>query len=176
MDNVGEGVNMIAGERVQLREIEEEDLEVIVAWRNDPEILKWLFSYLPLCMSKQRTWYKTYVEDDTQQIFAVEVGKKSVGTVGLSHIDYRNQRAELGILMDKNWQKKGIGREALNLLIEFAWNEMNLRKIKALVLKENEAAIKLYKSCGFVEEGVLKEEIYKNGEFKDVIVMALMRG
>ena len=167
---------MIVGEKVQLREIEEEDLEAIVMWRNDPEILKWLFSYLPLSMWKQRMWYKTYAEDDTQQIFIVEVEKTAVGTVGLSHIDCRNQRAELGILIDENWQKKGIGRETLNLLIEFAWNEMNLRKIKALALEENEAAIKLYKSCGFVEEGVLKEEVYKNGEFKDVLVMALLKG
>lgn len=169
-------MNMIVGKRVQLREIEEEDLETIVMWRNDPEILKWLFSYLPLSMSKQRMWYKTYVEDDAQQIFVIEVEKTAVGTVGLDHIDYRNQRAELGILIDKNWQKKGIGRETLNLLIEFAWNEMNLRKIKALVLAENAAAVKLYKSCGFVEEGVLKEEVYKNGEFKNVIVMALHKG
>lgn len=168
---------MIVGERVQLREIEEEDLEIVVIWRNDPEILKWLFSYLPLSMSKQRRWYHKYVEDRTQQTFVIEAkGKIPVGTVGLSHIDYRNQIAELGILIDKDWQHKGIGREALNLLIEFAWNEMNMRKIKALVFKENEAAINLYKSCGFVEEGILKKEIFKNGEFKDVVIMALMRG
>jgi diamine N-acetyltransferase len=175
VDYLGEGVNMIVGERVQLREIEEEDLKVIVKWRNDPEILKWLFSYLPLCMSKQRIWYKTYVEDDSQQIFVIEVEKKPVGTVGLSHIDHKNQKAELGILIDTEWQNKGIGKEALSLLIEFAWNEMNLRKIKALVFKENEIAINLYKSCGFVEEGVLRKEVYKNGEFKDVIIMALIK-
>lgn len=175
MDNVGEGVTMIAGERVHLREIEEEDLEIIVRWRNDPEIVKWLFSYLPLCMAKQRRWYQSYVEDNTRQIFVIEVEKKPVGTIGLSCIDYRNQNGELGILIDKEWQEKGIGKESLSLLIEFAWNEMNLRKIKVKVFKENEAAINLYKSCGFTEEGILKKEIYKNGEFKDVMIMAVMR-
>ena len=166
---------MIAGERVHLREIEEEDLEIIVRWRNDPEIVKWLFSYLPLCMAKQRRWYQSYVEDNTRQIFVIEVEKKPVGTIGLSCIDYRNQNGELGILIDKEWQEKGIGKESLSLLIEFAWNEMNLRKIKVKVFKENEAAINLYKSCGFTEEGILKKEIYKNGEFKDVMIMAVMR-
>lgn len=177
MDNMGEGVTMIVGERIQLRKVEEEDLDLIVKWRNDPEILRWLFSYLPLSHPKQKKWYEKYVEDDTQEIFVIEMKEKTpVGTVGLSNIDHRNQKAELGILIDKNWQKKGIGKEALELLIDLAWSEMNMRKIKALVFEENEAAIKLYKSCGFVEEGVLKKEAYKDGEFKDVVVMALLRG
>jgi diamine N-acetyltransferase len=177
MDNMGEGVNMMASKRIQLREIEEKDLEVIVAWRNDPEILRWLFSYLPLSLVKQKKWYDRYVEDDTQQIFIVEMKEgTAIGTVGLSNIDHRNQRAELGILIDKKWQKKGIGNETLLLLIEFAWNEMNLRKIKALVFEENETAIKLYKSCGFEKEGVLKEEVYNNGEFRNVLIMALFKG
>jgi len=169
---------VIIGERITLREIEGDDLDSIVKWRNDLEILRWLFSYLPLSKTKQRKWYERYVEDETEQIFVVEVKEETIpiGTVELTNIDYKNQRAELGVLIgDKSWRNKKIGGEALNLLIKFAFDEMNIRKIKAIVFEENVPAIRLYKSCGFVEEGVLKKEVYKNGEFKSIIVMALFK-
>ena len=169
---------MIIGERIILREIEEDDLNSIVKWRNDPAILRWLFSYSPLNKTKQRRGYEKYLDDDTQQTFIIEVKEEKIpiGTVGLTSIDYKDQRAELGILIgDESWQNKGIGKEALDLLIMFVVDEMNIRKIKAIVFEENIPAIRLYKSCGFVEEGVLKKEVYKNGEFKSVMVMALFK-
>ena len=131
---------------------------LIVKWRNDAEIIRWLFSYLHLSKTKQRKWYERYVEDESEQIFIVEVKEEkiAIGTVELANIDYKNQRAELGILIgDKSWRNKKVGKEALDLLIKFAFDEMNIRKMKAIVFEENIPAIRLYESCGFVEEGVL---------------------
>lgn len=169
---------MIIGERIILREIEEGDLNSIVKWRNDPDILRWLFSYSPLNETKQRRWYEKYMADDTQQTFIIEVKEEKIpiGTVGLTNIDYKNQRGELTIIIgEKNYRGRGLGGECLNLLVKFAFNEMNLRKIKTLVFSDNEKAIKLYEKCGFVEEGVLKGEIFKDGMYKDVLIMGIWR-
>lgn len=62
----------------------------------------------------------------------------------------------------------------MNLLVKFAFDEMNLRKIKALVFSDNDKAIKMYEKWGFKEEGILKEEIFKGGKFKDVVVMSIL--
>lgn len=169
---------MIIGEKIILREIEEKDLDLIVKWRNDPEILRWLFSYLPLNKVKQMKWYEKYLNDYTQQTFMIEAKeeKTPVGTVGLTNIDYKNQKAELTVIIgEKEYWGRGLGEEALNLLVKFAFNEMNLRKIKALVFSDNEKAIKLYEKGGFEEEEILREEIFKEGKFKDVVVMSLFR-
>ena len=169
---------MIIGEKIILREIEEGDLNSIVKWRNDPAILRWLFSYSPLSKVKQRKWYEKYLDDVTQQIFIIEVKEEKIpiGTVGLTNIDYKNQRGELTIIIgEKNYRGRGLGDECLNLLVKFAFDEMNLRKIKTLVFSDNEKAIKLYEKCGFVEEGVLKEEIFKDGMYKDVLIMGIWR-
>ena len=169
---------MIEGERIILREIEEEDLDLIVKWRNDPEILRWLFSYLPLNKVKQLKWYEKYLNDDTQQTFIIELKEEEtpIGTVGLTNIDYKNQRADLTIIIgEKGYWGKGLGEESLNLLVRFAFNEMNLRKIKALVFSDNDKAIKLYEECGFKEEGIFREEILKKGKFRDVVVMSIFR-
>jgi UDP-4-amino-4,6-dideoxy-N-acetyl-beta-L-altrosamine N-acetyltransferase len=169
---------MIVGERIILREIEGEDLDLIVKWRNDPEILKWLFSYLPLSKVKQRKWYDRYLEDNTQQTFVIEVKEEEtpIGTIGLTDIDHKNQKGELTMIIGgKDYWGKGIGEECLNLLVKFAFNVLNLRKITALAFSDNEKAIKLYEKCGLKEEGFLREEIFKGGKFKDVVVMSLFR-
>jgi UDP-4-amino-4,6-dideoxy-N-acetyl-beta-L-altrosamine N-acetyltransferase len=169
---------MIQGKRVVLRGIEDDDLDLIVKWRNDPEILKWLFSYLPLNIVKQQKWYEKYLDDDTQHIFIIELKeeKTAIGTIGLTKIDYKNQRGELTtIIGEKKYWGEGFGEECLNLLVRFAFKEMNLRKIKALVFGDNERAIKLYEKCGFLKEEVLKKEIFKNGKFKDIISMSKFR-
>ena len=168
---------MIVGERIILREVEGEDLDLIVKWRNDPEILKWLFSYLPLSKVKQRKWYEKYLDDNTQQTFIIEVNeeKTPIGTIGLTDIDYKNQKGELAIIIgEKDYLGKGLGEECLNLLVKFAFDELNLRKLKALVFSDNDTAIKLYEKCGLKEEGVLKEEIFKQGTFKDVVLMSIL--
>lgn len=165
---------MIISEKIILREIEEKDLDLIIKWRNDPKILRWFFSYLPLNKVKQRKWYEKYLNDDTQQTFIIELKEEiPIGTVGLTGIDYKNQRAELTIVIgEKEYGGKGLGKEALDVLVKFAFNEMNLRKIKALVFSDNERAINLYEKYGFIKEGVLKEEIFKDGEFRNIIIFS----
>jgi UDP-4-amino-4,6-dideoxy-N-acetyl-beta-L-altrosamine N-acetyltransferase len=172
-------MSMLAGNRVLLREIEESDLDLIVKWRNDPEVLRYLFSYLPISSASQRQWYQRYLTDDRQQTFVIVLKdeNKPVGTIGLSVIDHRDQKAELGIMIgEKGERGKGVGEEALRLLIGYAFTQMNLRKIKALAFADNETAIRLYEKCGFRREGLLKEEAYKDGRFKDVCVLGLLRG
>ncbi len=91
----------------------------------------------------------------------------------MTSIDYKNQTSELSIIIgDKTQQNKGIGKIVLNLLIKFAFDNMNIRKIKAEVLEENTHAIRLYRTQGFIKEGILEKEVYKNGEFKNVIIMS----
>lgn len=165
---------MLIGNKIVLREIEEDDLRFIVEWRNDPQILKGLFSYLHLSISKQKRWYEQYIIDKTRQIFIIELKKdsKPIGTAGLTDIDYKNQKAEIGILIDKSFQNSGYGFESLNLLLDFAFNEMNLRKTTAKAFQDNEPAINLYEKIGFVKEGLLEKEIFKAGEYKNIVIMA----
>lgn len=173
MDNMGDDLMLIC-ERIILREIEENDLKFIVEWRNDPDIRNYLFSYLPLSMMKQRRWYEQYSVDSTKQIFIIELKKEKrpIGTIGLTDIDYKNQKAEMGILVERSVQKIGIGTDSLNLLLTYAYDEMNLRKITAKVFDDNSHAIRLYEKLGFIREGLLKKDIFKTGEYKNVVIMA----
>ncbi len=63
----------------------------------------------------------------------------------------------------------------MNVLIRFIFNEMNINKIKLHVYSFNERAIRCYEKCGFIKEGVLRQELYRDGRYYDTIVMGLLK-
>lgn len=169
---------MIITERLILREIEKEDLRYIANLRSNWDNLRNMYSYLPLSLSKQEKWYEDYINSEKAQVFILieaETGQR-VGTVSLGNIDYKNQKAELGILIgEEKFRGKGFATEAVNALIDFAFNEMNLHKIYLRVFETNSAAINLYTKLGFTNDGVLKHDYFTGGKFIDAIIMSKIR-
>ena len=79
------------------------------------------------------------------------------------------------LIGEKDLHGKGFGADAVRTLCRFGFSEMNLRKIKAAVFDFNVPALRCYEKCGFVREGVLKQEMFRDGAYHDVILMALFR-
>jgi len=82
--------------------------------------------------------------------------------------------ATIGIFLGQPFWNKGLGTEAVRILIEFAFGELNVNKIKLQVFSFNKRAIRSYEKNGFKIEGVLREEVYRNGQYYDEIVMGLL--
>ncbi|AET70305.1 pseudaminic acid biosynthesis N-acetyl transferase [Desulfosporosinus orientis DSM 765] len=169
---------MLETKRLLLRLLNEQDENDIVKWRNQKDIINSLFSYKGVTITEHRQWFDKYSRDDTRIEYVIckkEDGKK-IGTIGLSSIDHKNQKAEYGILIgEAQEQKKGFALEASYTLLKYAFYDLNLHKIKLHVFTDNNIAINLYKRLGFKEEGTLHQEIYKNSGFKDVLVMGLLK-
>lgn len=83
---------------------------------------------------------------------------------------------EVGIFIGlKKFQNKGYGTDAMNILIDFIFKEMNINKIKLDVYEFNNKAIKCYEKCGFKKEAILKMELFRKGKFHDIIRMVLFK-
>ena len=95
-----------------------------------------------------------------------------MGRCGITRVDWKNRVGELAIMIGAPYRGRGYGGEAMALLCDFCFQEMNLHKLKVIVLKTNEAAIRCYERCGFVREGVLREEIFRRGAYQDVVQLA----
>lgn len=95
-----------------------------------------------------------------------------MGTISLNRVDFRNKNAYFGIY--SNPSMKGVGCLLIECLKKLAFNIVNLHTLKLEVIDSNEQAINFYKKSGFIEEGQLKEFVFKDGRWHDVIVMGIL--
>ena len=99
--------------------------------------------------------------------------KKHIGNIELCDINHIHQTAEYKILLDYRSSGKGYAKEASELIINHGFEKLNLYKIYLGVNAENSAAVGLYKKLGFIEEGVRKGQILRNGKRQDLVLMAI---
>ncbi len=168
---------MLRGESVVLRAVEREDLKRMHAMERDLELTMlgngdW--QPVPLA-ALERQWEKQ-LEDDERARFVIEVAGKVVGGIGLYRRNRQQGTTQFGMgIYDREYIGKGYGREALTLLLDWAFRIQNWRKISLETFHGNERAIRLYRASGFSEEGRFKQHVYFDGAYVDLIIMALLR-
>jgi len=163
---------------IRLRALKESDSESLYNWVNDPEIVRYTYFYHPVSEMEHKSCFSSLPLQKDQILFGIETieENKLIGTCGFHDINHICRKAELIIkISDKNEWGKGYGKDALQILIDFGFSDLNLRRIWLRVLADNDRAIKLYQNAGFITEGLLKEDHYIQGEYKDVIIMAFIR-
>ena len=100
-----------------------------------------------------------------------------IGNVYLTGINYINRTAESHILIgEKDFWGQGYGKEALIEILKYGFEERGLNRIEAHINADNIASLRMHEMCGYKKEGVLRQAIYKNGRFKDVVVMSILKG
>ena len=168
---------MIHGKRVRLRAVEPDDLPDYHRWLNDPEVIRYLTLYAPLSMADEEDWYQKMRSDPNQKVFAIETESgQHIGNLGLMGINWKDRSAELGIVIgDKSQWGKGYGQDAIRTLLGFVFGEMNLNRVSLHVYAHHTRAINTYRRCGFVEEGRLREAVYAEGQYHDLLVMSILR-
>jgi len=169
---------LLSSEILYLRPIDLDDTDNILKWRNNPEIRRNLFSSEPVTKEKHLQWLRKLRESTDRKEFIIirKDGRIPIGTVGLSNIDYQNQKAELGIMIGETAEwGKGFGAEACRLILRFAFEDMKLNKVYLKVFKRNAPAVRIYEKLGFIKEGLLREEIKKDGEYCDIFYMAILK-
>ena len=102
--------------------------------------------------------------------------KKLIGTMGLHQIDFRSGTAATGaVIGDAAYRSKGYGSEAKMLLLDFAFHELNLRKVYSHVVDYNKRSVAYSEKCGYVEEARIPQHYYKKGRYCDQITLAVYR-
>jgi RimJ/RimL family protein N-acetyltransferase len=176
-------MSVIYGERVRLRAVERDDIKRFCVWVNDPEVTKYLSLYLPISTVDEENWFEQMTKrDQSEKPLAIEVrdgdsdGWKMIGNCGVFDIDTVTRVGELGIMLgEKDEWNKGYGTETMVLLLRHCFDTLNLNRAYLRVYADNVRAKRSYDKAGFVEEGRLREAVYKHGKYDDVIVMGVLR-
>lgn len=175
---------MIIGERIRFRAIDRDDLPTFVKWINDPEVRQGI--YLPFSMADEEDWFdRMRALPADEHNLAIEVcepaegeGKdswKMIGSCGFFKLDGRNRSSEFGIMIgDKSYWNKGLGTEAVHLLVQHGFNTLNLNRIYLRVFENNPRAIRAYEKAGFTHEGRLRQAEFKDGKYIDLLVMSIL--
>lgn len=171
---------MYYGEKVKLRAYKREDVTRACEFVNDSEVKLHLVSDIPYptMFEQELKWIEEQINLKDGYNFAIEALEegKYIGGCGIFRIDWLNRTTMVGIMIgDKDYWNKGYGTDAMKVLIKFIFEHMNLNKIKLNVFGFNKRAIKCYEKCGFKVEGVLKQELFRDGQYYDEYAMALLK-
>jgi len=147
---------------VTIRFLEENDAKISYLWRCDPEIWKYTGSkpMRAITYEIEKEWIQKVLKRKDEIRFAICVGNKNeyVGNVQLTNI--AETCAEFHVFVGKKeFHNKGIGTKATNLILNYSNEVLKLKTIYLFVNKNNIAAIKSYKKCGFCEVGKYREQL-----------------
>lgn len=164
--------------RLLLRQIIDTDIDKIFEGLSHPDVIK---HYGVSYASKDATlaqmkWYADMMEQDTGRCWAICAADNSIfyGVITLPFWEKAHRRAELGYWLLPAYWKQGIVTEAASRVIEYAFAQMNLHRIKAESEDDNAASIATLKKLGFVYEGTQWECEIKNGRFINLEIYALL--
>jgi RimJ/RimL family protein N-acetyltransferase len=172
---------MIYGKRVRLRHVEREDLPHFVEWLNDPEVRQGLSMYLPISHAEEEKWFERVLSSSREEqplVIEVQIGDawKMIGNSGFFDLDSRNRSAELGIFIgDKACWNQGYGTEVMRLLLRIGFATLNLHRICLRVYEDNLRAVRCYEKVGFVHEGRQRQAEFREGRYKDLLLMSVLR-
>ena len=170
---------MLQGKLVGLRSISRADLprqsefnnslEVELAGGGDPPT--------PQSLERLQAEYDAEVAKGGRDgpSFAIEADQKFIGQCALFNFNQVARTCEIGITIgDKSYWGRGFGRDALRLLIDYAFTQRNVRKLWLHVHAENVRAQRAYAACGFTEEGRLRAHVWSDGRYDDLLIMGLL--
>lgn len=175
---------MIIGKRVTLRAIERDDLPRLLAFNNDIDVElagggdpPWPQSFARIAADYDRDTSAGGRDGSKDGVhFGIDAGGTFIGIIVLFNVDPVGRTAELGISIgDKSYWGQGYGREAIGLLVDYAFRMLNLRRVFLRVHGRNERAIRAYRASGFVEEGRLRQHVWSNGAYDDLVLMGVLR-
>ncbi len=169
----------IKGEKVSLLPINMENVPLYVKWENDPKVRLYGRNAVPLTVEE----FKKYFQPTGGRIakeYHLEIwhnqDKKPIGSAGIFRISWFDGRAYLGLSIgESNYWGQDIGTEVTQLMVEYAFNELNLHKIYAIIAVLNEASWHCAEKNGFQREGLLKEDTFIDGKYVDYYLYSLLK-
>jgi RimJ/RimL family protein N-acetyltransferase len=175
----GYGDAILAGERVRLRGVREDDLPALAKWEMDPgrmaTLSNWVVPPSEAAAKERIAKWSANQQDDVS--FAIEtLGDPPVlaGNIGLWGARPKDRCATLGIALGREHIGRGYGTDAVRVIVGYGFREMGLHRIQLTVAPFNPAGIRAYEKAGFAEEGRLRESVLHDGRWYDEVLMSIL--
>lgn len=162
----------IKGSQIYLRPITLEDTDMVVRWRNSEKVVQNFIYRKNISREDHINWFHNKIETGqvVQFIICDLQTDKPLGSIYLQNFEDENRKAEWGIFLgEQEAYGKGVGTQAASLLLDYAFSVLKMHKVVSRVLAYNQASIRMNEKAGYVQEAYLKDELFLDGKYEDLI-------
>jgi RimJ/RimL family protein N-acetyltransferase len=174
------GLPELAGRRVTLAMLDENDLAGVQRWRSDPEVTRYWITRRAPSLENLRSWLDENRASGSLTWAIRDESGTLIGYCDVFGISREHRHAELALMIgERDSWGHGYARESLTVLLDHLLaperdGGAGLHKVSLAVFAENQAARRVYSACGFKEDGVLREDMYYDGKWYDQILMSIL--
>ncbi len=171
-------VDFWRGAVVRLRAIETTDVANFLRWNEDSERGRLLdFLWPPQSEAAVRAWVEEQarrkLEGDAYHWVIENAQGDAVGSIATHHCNQRDGVFSYGLDIDCRHRRRGYARAAIGLVLRYYFDHLRYHKASVMVHGDNEASLRLHDRLGFVREGILREQVFTNGVYVDLILFGL---
>lgn len=160
---------------VALRDLTPDDSDRLLAWRNLPEVARWMYSDHEISRPEHDRWFAGLAGDPTRKYWIIELDGEPVGLANLADISPAHRKAAWAYyLASPSVRGKGVGAFVEVFVLDHVFRDLALNKLCCEVLLENEAVWKMHESFGFQREALYHDHIWKGGAPHDVVGLAIL--
>lgn len=170
---------MIWGTAVGMRPSEASDQPFIHGMNADPvvrgNVVGWDW---PSSLFQQERWFAGSPSGGTQRWIVVDKEERPIGLTGLWDVDWHNRNALTALKLGgaQRPRNRGLGRDAIMLLMAFAFYDVGLHRLHSTILADNEPSQRAYiGKCGWTVEGTARQHVWRHGEFRDLVHIGVLR-
>lgn len=171
-------IPFLDGQQIYLREVRLTDVnQNYYNWLNDPEINQFLETrFIPRSLENIAQFVKQ-MDGNVNEVFlaiCLKENHQHVGNIKLGPINWVHRHADVSLLIgDKKIWGRGIATEAIKLISEYAFEILNLHKLKAGCYVENQGSAKAFIKNAYRQEGILKEHFFSQGHYTDALLLGI---
>ena len=169
---------IIEGERIRLEPPRPEHLPAFGRWFADQEVTRYLLYRFSFTQKAEEAWLEETAKDEHKVLWAIatRASGRLVGVTGLERIDWRNRRAESGIMLgERDEWGKGYAGEAMRLRTRYAFRELGLEKVTTFVIAPNEASRRALERAGYRQCGTYRRHFFADGRWHDAWIGEVLR-
>lgn len=169
----------LVGEKAYLRPVEVPDTPLLQKWHNDPDIRRSArLGELPVTYTKEEEDIRV-ARDSQDEVYLLIVSKQTdiaVGFIRLNMIDRVSKNMWLRMIIgEEDARGTDLARDALRLVLEWLFSEQNAHRVTLETYETNKRALRFFEKVGFKQEGVIREAVYIDGEYSNIISFGLLK-
>jgi len=173
---------MLQKDTIKLRAVEPQDIDFLLGLENDEMLWHVSQTLVPFARFDMEQYVFSVNKQDPfaagQVRLMIELTEnaetRAIGAIDLFALDAVNRKGGVGIVLLENYRSKSLAGKALDMLIDYGFNFLNLHQLYCNIEDGNEASLRLFKSRGFVVAGVKKDWNRQNGKWIDELFLQLI--